>query len=115
MGDRDCIFCKIAAGEIPSEKLYDDGDVFAVRDINPAAPVHVLIIPYQHIEALRDAGDAEIGVASRCVAAAVAVARQEGIGPGGYRLVVNQGPEAGQEVLHFHMHLLAGRQLGPLG
>ena len=115
MTDPNCIFCKIARGEIPAEKLYDDGTVFAIRDINPRAPTHVLVIPYEHVEALADADEALVAAAAHCLEAAPRIARQLGLTATGYRLVANQGPDSGQEVPHFHLHILAGRRLGPMG
>lgn len=115
MADPNCIFCKIAHGEIPAEKLFDDGDVFAIRDINPKAPTHLLVIPHEHVEALAEADAALVGAAARCFEAAPGIARGLGVTDPGYRLVANQGPDSGQEVPHFHLHILAGRRLGPMG
>ncbi len=108
----DCIFCKIGQGDIPSEKVFDDAIAFAIRDINPKAPVHLLLIPYTHVETLVDATDDEAAAAAHCFEVAPAVAQEAGLTPGGYRLVVNQGPDSGQEVPHFHLHVLGGRRLG---
>ncbi len=110
----DCIFCKIGRGDIPSEKVFDDATAFAIRDINPKAPVHLLLIPYAHVEALADATAEQAAAAAHCFEVAPAVARQAGLTAGGYRLVVNQGPDSGQEVPHFHLHVLGGRRLGPM-
>ena len=115
MSTQDCIFCRIGRGDIPAEKLYDDGVLFAIRDLSPLAPTHLLIIPHEHIGPLADAPDAQVDVASRCMAAAPHLAREMGVAENGFRLVVNQGAHAGQEVPHFHMHLLAGRPLGTMG
>jgi histidine triad (HIT) family protein len=115
MVDPNCIFCKIAQGDIPVEKIYDDGTVFAIRDINPKAPTHVLVIPYEHVEALSDADPALVAAAAHCLEAAPRIARELGIADDGYRLVANQGPDSGQEVPHFHLHILAGRRLGSMG
>ena len=115
MADPNCIFCKIAQGDIPADKLFDDGAVFAIRDINPKAPAHVLVIPHEHVEALADADAARVAAAARCLEAAPAIARELGVAETGYRLVANQGPDSGQEVPHFHLHVLAGRRLGPMG
>ncbi|MBI2908081.1 MAG: histidine triad nucleotide-binding protein [Chloroflexi bacterium] len=105
----DCIFCRIGAGEIPGTFLYRDDEVFAIRDIHPVAPSHILIITKAHIPTLNDAGSALVG---RMVGVAQELARQESVAEKGYRLVVNVGPEAGQEVLHLHLHLIGGRPLG---
>jgi len=109
----DCIFCKIGNGDIPSEKLFDDGTVFAIRDLYPKAPAHLLVIPYQHVEALADATDAERAAAAHCLAVAPRIAGEAGAAS--YRLVANQGPDAGQEVPHFHLHILGGRSPGATG
>ena len=115
MADANCIFCKIGSGEIPADKLFDDGRVFAIRDVNPKAPVHILVIPRAHIEALADAPSDAVADAARCVEAAPGVAREAGLDASGYRLVANQGADSGQEVPHFHLHILGGRALGPMG
>ena len=111
----DCIFCRIGKGEIPAEKLYDDGAVFAIRDINPKAPVHILVIPHVHVGALAAESGEALEAASRCLSVAPGLAKEAGVHEGGYRLVVNQGAHAGQEVPHFHLHILGGRALGPMG
>ena len=115
MTDPDCIFCKIGRGEIPAEKIYDDGRVFAIRDINPKAPVHILVIPYAHIEALAEASPDNLAAVARCLEAAPGIVREAGLCASGYRLVANQGADSGQEVPHFHLHILGGRALGPVG
>ncbi|MEX2598690.1 MAG: histidine triad nucleotide-binding protein [Dehalococcoidia bacterium] len=112
---QDCIFCKIGAGDIPSEKVYEDDAVFAIRDINPRAPVHLLVIPYAHVGALADEAQEAIALAARCVSAAPGIARDAGVDADGYRLVANQGADAGQEVPHFHLHILGGRPLAAMG
>lgn len=115
MAEANCIFCKIGRGEIPAEKLFDDGRVFAIRDINPRAPVHILVIPYAHIEALADATPDDLAAVARCLEVAPAIAREAELSASGYRLVANQGSDSGQEVPHFHLHILGGRTLGPMG
>ena len=115
MADPNCIFCKIAQGDIPAEKLFDDGTVFAIRDIAPKAPRHILVIPHEHVEALADADPELVAAAASCLKATPGIARDLGIADSGYRLVANQGPDSGQEVPHFHIHILAGRRLGPMG
>ena len=109
----DCIFCKIGSGDIPSEKVFDDGTAFAIRDISPKAPTHLLIIPYSHVEALTAADDAQRSAAAHCLAVAPQIA--SGLGVDSYRLIANQGTDAGQEVPHFHLHILGGRRLGAMG
>ena len=108
---KDCLFCRIARGEIPSQKVYEDASVFAFRDINPQAPSHVLIIPKEHFSGLDDldkAGDAALASLLR---AAKTIAEMEGITDKGYRLVSNSGEHACQSVAHLHFHLLGGKQL----
>ena len=108
----DCIFCKIAAGEIPAAKLYDDGEVLAFRDINPEAPVHLLVIPRRHIATLNDLTEADAALIGRLYLAAKRVATESGVADSGYRTVINCNRAAGQIVFHVHLHLLAGRELG---
>ena len=108
----DCIFCKIAAGEIPATKVYDDGEVLAFRDINPEAPVHLLVIPRRHIATLNDLTEADAALIGRLYLAAKQVAIELGVAENGYRTVINCNRNAGQIVFHVHMHLLAGRELG---
>ena len=107
----ECIFCKIAAGQIPARKAYEDEEVFAFHDINPQAPTHVLIVPKRHQSGLQEAqaGDAEM--IGRLNLAAAKIANELGL-VNGYRTVLNVGPDAGQSVFHIHLHLLGGRVLG---
>ena len=107
----DCIFCKIAAGEIPSETLYQDEEVIAFRDINPMAPTHVLIVPKKHITSLAHLPDAETPLIGHMTKIANHLAKQEGVFDSGYRLVISSGEEGGQVVPHLHMHLLGGRKM----
>lgn len=112
----DCIFCRIADGKIKSDIVYRDDDVVAFRDIEPQAPVHIVIISKKHIPSLRDLTDSDLPVVGHMVSVANKVAENEGIAEKGYRLVINYGEEGGQAVLHLHMHLLGGRRLtGRLG
>jgi histidine triad (HIT) family protein len=106
----DCLFCKIAAGVIPVTRLHDDADTLAFPDINPQAPVHILIIPKRHITSLAHALPADTALLGQLLAAAAAVARAQNLGKG-YRLVVNTGPDGGQTVEHLHIHLLGGRHM----
>lgn len=108
----DCIFCKIAAGDIPATTLYDDGEVLAFRDINPEAPIHLLIIPRKHIPTLNDLTEVDAALIGRMYLAAKQLAAELGVADGGYRTVINCNRNAGQLVFHIHMHLLAGRELG---
>ena len=107
----DCIFCQIVAGKVPSEILYQDEEVIAFRDINPEAPVHLLIIPRKHIPSLIHLSEAETHLIGHMVSIANQLAKREGISEGGYRLVLNCGEQGGQLVPHLHMHLLGGRRL----
>ena len=107
----DCIFCKIVAGEIPADVLYQDEAVIAFRDINPLAPTHVLIIPKQHIPSLRDLPETGSSLIGNMVNIANQLAERESVAEDGYRLVINCGQQGGQLVPHLHMHLLGGRRL----
>jgi histidine triad (HIT) family protein len=107
----DCIFCKIIAGEIPTEILYQDDEIVAFRDINPQAPVHILIIPKKHIASLDQLSRSDTALVGRMVTVASKLAKDEGVAEKGYRLAINCGKEGGQLVPHLHMHLLGGRQL----
>jgi histidine triad (HIT) family protein len=107
----DCVFCKIIAGEIPSKIVYRDEDVVVFPDINPAAPVHLMVIPVKHIASLADMKDADAAVVGKMVRVANKVAKEQGLADKGYRLTINSGPDAGQVVQHLHMHLLGGRAL----
>ncbi|NLF44515.1 MAG: histidine triad nucleotide-binding protein [Syntrophomonadaceae bacterium] len=107
----ECLFCKIAAGEIPTSKVYEDDRVIAFEDIKPAAPVHILLIPRIHIVSLNEIKDHDLELLGHIQFAASQVARKMGIDKTGYRLVNNNGIEGGQEVLHLHYHLLGGRTM----
>lgn len=107
----DCIFCQIANGEIPADIVYQDQEIIAFRDINPKAPVHLLLIPKRHIPSLNQLNERDSALVGRMVAVASRLAQDEGIAEKGYRLVINCGKEGGQLVPHLHMHLLGGRQL----
>lgn len=110
----DCIFCKIAAGEIPVELTYQDDEIMAFSDISPKAPVHVLIITRAHIPTLNDPGPEHEGVLGRMMLRAAQIAKDRGVAEGGYRVLVNCNADSGQEVFHLHMHLIGGRKLGPM-
>ncbi len=107
----DCIFCKIVAGDIPSDILYRDDKVVAFRDINPLSPVHVLIIPVEHIASLSDITEEKAALVAQMVSVANRLASSEGIAESGYRVVINCGEQGGQLVPHLHMHLMGGRKL----
>jgi histidine triad (HIT) family protein len=104
-----CIFCRIARGEIPAQMVMHSKDVAAFRDLNPQAPVHILIIPTKHIRSLDDAADSEL--LGRMLSLTAAIARQEKIAKTGYRTVINTGSDGGQSVDHLHIHLLGGRHM----
>jgi histidine triad (HIT) family protein len=107
----DCLFCKIAAGEIPSTKVYEDDLVYAFRDIEPQAPVHVLIIPKQHISSVNEINDENCAIVGHIFKVAAEIAKNEGISEDGYRIVTNIGENGGQTVKHLHYHMLGGRSL----
>ena len=112
-----CIFCKIAAGQIPSDKVYEDEHLLAFKDIHPAAPVHVLIIPKQHISTLSDCTSKDEAILGKMLALAPHIAKlqgteavlgQDGNYVGGYKTLINSGPNGGQEVYHLHLHVIGG-------
>lgn len=107
----DCLFCKIVAGQIPADVVYQDDEFLAFRDIHPQAPKHVLVVPKSHIGALTDLAMNHEGLMGRLILAAKAVAEKEGVAEKGYRLSISCGPEGGQLVPHLHLHLLGGRRL----
>jgi histidine triad (HIT) family protein len=109
----DCLFCDMAEGLIAVDKVYDSPDIFAVRDINPRAPVHVLIIPRRHIAMVTDLTPDDGALLAAMFSAANEVARSEGLDKSGYRCAFNVGEDAGQSVFHIHLHVLGGRRLGP--
>ncbi len=109
MNAADCLFCRIVAGEIPSERVHDDEQVIAIRDIAPRAPTHILLIPRRHIASAADLVEADGPLLGRMFAVAADLARAEGIADAGYRLVSNVGRWAGQSVDHLHVHLMGGR------
>ena len=106
---RSCIFCRIARGEIPAQMVANNKEIAAFKDLNPQAPVHILIIPKKHIASLDDATDSDL--LGRMMALAAAIARQEKIAKSGYRTVINTGADGGQSVDHLHIHLLGGRHM----
>ena len=114
-GAADCLFCKMATGEIPIEPLIENDHVFAIRDISPRAPVHVLVIPKQHVADARDLNRAHGPLLAELFTAATDVARLEGVADDGYRLAFNVGAAAGMTIPHLHLHLLGGRRLGTEG
>jgi histidine triad (HIT) family protein len=111
MADTSCLFCKIAAREIPAEVLRESDRVMAFRDLDPKAPTHILLIPKEHIASLEDVTDEHGAMLADIAQAAAHLARTEGIDQTGWRLVTNVGPDAGQSVFHLHFHLLGGRKM----
>lgn len=110
----ECLFCQIAEKKIPTTIVYESDQVIAFRDINPKAPVHILIIPKQHINPKIDLKEEDVRVLPDIFLAAKIIAAKEGIGEKGFRLIANVGPDSGQEVEHLHFHLLGGKPLGGL-
>ncbi len=108
----DCIFCKIANKELASDIVYEDEQAVAFRDINPQAPVHVLVIPRKHVAGIKSATADDEAIVGHCVLLARSIAQQEGLAERGYRIVINSGADAGESVPHLHVHVLGGRQLG---
>ncbi|HVY49386.1 MAG TPA: histidine triad nucleotide-binding protein [Minicystis sp.] len=106
-----CLFCQIASKEIPSKTVFEDDDLFAFHDIRPGAPVHVLVVPKRHITGLPEATAEDRELLGKMLLSAKRVADATGIAQGGYRVVFNVGPDAGQSVFHVHMHVLGGRPL----
>jgi histidine triad (HIT) family protein len=115
MSQPDCIFCKIVAGEIPATVVHETDTTLAFRDLNPQAPVHVLVVPREHREDARELAVDDPGLLGQVLAAGAAVAEAEGIAESGYRFVFNTGPDAGRTVFHAHLHVLGGAQLGQFG
>jgi len=107
----DCLFCKILEGQIPCDKVYENDQVIAFRDVNPQAPTHVLVIPRKHISTTNDLTADDKNIVGEMLLAAQAVATQDGIDESGYRLVMNCNEGAGQTVFHIHLHVLGGRRM----
>ena len=107
----ECLFCAIASGEIPADVVHSDDRTVAFRDINPQAPVHVLVIPREHYDTAGDIAAADPALTAELIRVAAAIAQQEGVANSGYRIVTNTGADAGQSVRHVHFHLLGGRGL----
>ena len=106
-----CIFCKIIAGEIPSTKVYEDDKILAFKDIEPQAPVHIIIIPKEHIKSANDINEENCALIGKIFNAAAKIAKELGISENGYRIVNNCGADGGQTVGHIHFHMLGGRSL----
>jgi histidine triad (HIT) family protein len=112
MDSSDCLFCKILAGDVPVDILFESDDVLAFRDINPQAPTHALIIPRKHVATINDLEKGDEALVGNLFLAAKSIAADEGIADAGFRVVMNCNEAAGQTVFHLHLHLLGGRQLG---
>lgn len=106
-----CLFCSIVTGDIPAEMVYEDDTVVAFRDVNPQAPVHVLVVPRRHISGFGEAGDGDVLLLGEVARATARVAEVEGVAESGFRCVVNSGSDAQQTVPHLHVHVLGGRQM----
>lgn len=108
----DCIFCKIIKGEIPSNKVYEDEEILAFRDINPVAPVHILVIPKKHLNSVLDLNKEDEILVGKIYTIINKIAKEENIDKTGFRVVVNCGEDGGQEVKHLHFHIIGGKKLG---
>ena len=106
----DCVFCKIVAGEIPSKKIYEDDDVFAFHDINPAAPVHFMIIPKQHVASLNECNETHAAILGKILLLVPRLAKEQGLNDG-FKTAINTGKGGGQLVFHLHVHVLGGNKL----
>lgn len=107
-----CIFCKIIKGEIPTNKIYEDEDVLAFYDINPLAPIHILVIPKKHIDCIANLKEKDEALIGKIYSVINKIAEEKGFKEQGFRVIVNSGKDGGQEVMHLHFHILAGRKLG---
>ncbi len=108
----DCMFCRIVDGSVASKSVYQDDQAVAFEDLNPKAPVHVLVIPRRHIASVGGVGAADEGLLGHLMRVGVKVAEDKGLMQSGYRILTNVGPDAGQSVFHLHLHVLGGRQMG---
>ena len=109
MSEKDCIFCKIATGDIPSDRVFEDDSCIAFNDITPQAPVHILLIPRTHVDSLDKADPEDQDALGHLLLTAAKIAREKGFAENGYRVVINTNSDGGQTVFHLHVHLLAGR------
>lgn len=108
----DCLFCKMVSGTIPVKKLHDDAQCIAIRDINPQAPTHLLVLPKKHIATMNDVAETDESLAGHLLRVGAQLAKSEGIAESGFRLVFNTNGDAGQTVFHIHLHVVGGRELG---
>lgn len=113
MAEEKCLFCRIISGEIPAQVVAESDEWVAFRDIHPVAPVHVLIVPREHVRSVEGLGNEHAGMVGRMILAAKQIAGAEGVSETGYRLMANSGPDSGQVVHHLHFHLIGGRRMGP--
>jgi histidine triad (HIT) family protein len=111
MSESSCLFCRIIAGEIPAELVHQDKQCVVIRDVNPQAPTHLLVIPREHLESLDDAGQPDEGMVGHLLRMAARMANEQGLSESGYRTVINTGAGAGQSVFHLHVHVLGGRPM----
>lgn len=107
-----CLFCKIIKGEIPCKKVYEDEEILAFHDINPAAPIHILVIPKKHIDCVAHISKEDENLVGKIYGVINKIAEQQGFKEEGFRVIVNSGENGGQEVMHLHFHILAGKKLG---
>ncbi|MBF0310218.1 MAG: histidine triad nucleotide-binding protein [Magnetococcales bacterium] len=114
MSSEQCLFCRIVKGDIPAKRIYEDEGVIAFHDIHPQAPVHVLVIPKQHVATLDDLTPEQRPMAGHLLERTGHVARELGLGENGYRVIINTRGHGGQEVFHIHVHILGGRHVGPM-
>ena len=108
----DCLFCKIAKGEIPSQKVFENDEILAFKDINPIAPIHILVIPKKHITSLAHIQKVDEELIGRIYGAINTISEEQGFKQDGYRVIVNCGKNGGQEVMHLHFHIIGGKKLG---
>jgi len=111
MAESDCLFCRIISGELPAELVHQDAQCVVIRDVNPQAPTHLLVIPREHIESLDDAARPDEEMLGHLLRIAARLANEQGLGESGYRTVINTGAGAGQSVFHLHVHVLGGRPM----
>lgn len=112
---KDCIFCKIIKGDIPTEKIYEDDNVIAFNDISPKSPTHILVVPKKHVACLNDVKPDDMNMILHVFDAIKKIAAKQGVAEDGYRVIVNTNRASGQEVFHIHFHIMGGRQLGGMG
>jgi len=108
---KSCLFCRMVSGEIAPDVVREDDDLLAFRDINPQAPTHVLVIPKRHVASVTDLAEGDDALVGRMIRAGVEIAKVEGLGERGFRLVLNAGPDSGYSVFHVHLHVLGGRKM----